>query len=120
MVKIGDKVRCIDDLSWFTKGREYIVIDTDRDDYKVYDDDNDPYWVYESQQSSFEPVNDPAELIALRAWKASAIARFPALEQPETDEEAAERFQTEFYADVHVTPKDMALAAFAWARENNR
>ncbi|RYF48006.1 MAG: hypothetical protein EOO38_11030 [Cytophagaceae bacterium] len=64
----------------------------------------------------FIPAND--ELAELKRWKEYAIARFPDLAKPETDEHAAGRF-----ADKAIDTGayyDTFIEAFAWARENAR
>lgn len=65
-----------------------------------------------------EPAND--ELAELRAFKEAAIKRFPELAEPETDEAAADRFEEEYWHDRINKPRDLALAAIAWARANPR
>ena len=60
------------------------------------------------------------ELAQLRALKADAIARFPELDEPESDEDAAERLENEYWESELDKPKDLAIAAFAWARANPR
>ena len=60
------------------------------------------------------------ELAQLRAWKADAIARFPELDEPESEEDAAERIENEYWNDRLRRPADVALAAIAWARANPR
>lgn len=64
---------------------------------------------------------EPDELTALRAFKTMALERYPDLEpKPETDWEAANRFEQEYYQDRHGDMSDMIFAAIAWARANQR
>jgi len=64
---------------------------------------------------------DPVELAELRAFKEQALRRFPALAEPETDEEAAKRFVGEYYDDNAIQSiEDILNRAITWARANPR
>lgn len=65
-----------------------------------------------------EPAND--ELAELRAFKEAAIERFPELAEPETDGQKSEWFEQQYWDDRIKKPRDLALAAIAWARANPR
>jgi len=116
MIKVGDKVRCIrKEYSFTTEGKEYIVeeVGSRPDSFYIRDDDGDRTLFDLTEGFSI----DSDELAQLRAWKASALARFPALEEPETDDEAAERFAETSYNEGRM---ETMLLAFAWARANLR
>jgi len=115
---VGDKVRYIGGASAMTFGKEYAITKFDEDDpsmpVAVNDDDGDNEWLYTHE---FEPLEN-TELTELRAWKERALARFPALAQRETDDEAAERFRNEFFGTGDIQLARGFLKAFAWARAN--
>jgi hypothetical protein len=119
MVKVGDKVRSLKNLFDITKNRVYTVyaISTHTTDgFAIRDDKNDTNWQLHREGEDYEIVTDD-ELTELRAWKESALARFPALAQRETDDEAAARLSRE-YLDSNENSEDFAKRVIAWARNN--
>jgi len=100
----------------------YTLLDTPGENaFFTYNSDGSS-WVGDSDwtiRNRVEPAND--ELESLRAFKEAAIARFPELGEPETDEQAAERLGKEYYANANFKRLENFLpVAFAWARANPR
>ena len=116
-VQKGDTVRAVNTrYSFITKGSDYLVVRTDSAGFYLRDDDGDETSF--NLTEGFEIVKSVStdELTALQAWKAKALARFPALEEDETDYEAADRFVDRAYS---IGTNEAFLEAFKWARENN-
>ena len=119
---VGNKVRITSRRSPCVKqGNIYEVIQVDVDDtylpVRVVNDAGNEDWLYSDE---FELVSDDVELAELRAFKARALAKHPALAEPETDEEAAQRFADSYNDDTYVAVVDAITAAIAWARANPR
>ena len=119
MIKIGDSVRVlVDDRADLTKGKTYTITDTGTNGgVCVVDDVNEDNWTLFDEHLQYEVVRSD-EVDALLRWKEAAIARFPSLAEPETDDDAAARF-----ADKAIDTGayyDTFMEAFAWARENVR
>lgn len=119
--KVGDRVRCIEaNFEDLTVGKVYEVASIHKDGtVVVYDDNHD-----RSVHGKYEPVmseDASNELTALRAFKAMALERYPDLEpKPETDEEAAARFEHEWQTQFRGSVFEAINAAIAWARANPR
>ena len=64
-----------------------------------------------------EPATD--EIATLRAFREQALARYPDLAEPESDEDAVRRLVQNYYENDQMTD-DLVLAAIAWARANPR
>jgi hypothetical protein len=112
---VGDKILMTRDAIDLRNGRTYTVcaVSSNGDGYAVTDDRGEENWaLYPDNHTAVETD----ELAELQAWKAKALARFPALEDDETDFEAAERFAERAYS---IGVADMLIEAFKWARENN-
>lgn len=120
-LKVGDKVRLIEDLvgGGGLRGDEFMVTDlTSGGSVCFVDKDDDERFRPEIEFELVESVS--CELSELRAWKAAAIAKHPDLKE-ETDEEAANRLDGEYMGeDGFKTRLEMLRAAFAWARANPR
>ena len=124
--KVGDRVRADrdvdpDDFEYgFLEGASGVITHCDGDQVpRVKFDDERHFYVSEVNFSLVESPSD--ELTQLRAFKEAALASgyVPAEpDKPETDDEAAERLQEEYWDDKLKRPADVALAAFAWARSN--
>lgn len=119
--KIGQRVRC--------GNRSGVVVEDDggyRWPLRVEEGNGREFWISrDGKESSLlygraveraEPAN--GELAELRAFKEAAIARFPVLADPETDEQAAQKFAKEWRYDDIETVEEVARAAIAWARAN--
>lgn len=59
------------------------------------------------------------ELATLRAFREQALARYPDLAEPESDEDAVERLVQNYYENDQMTD-DLVRDAMAWARANPR
>lgn len=80
--------------------------------------DDGEYWsgYFAGNLELVEPATD--ELATLRTFREQALARYPDLAEPESDEDAAYRLTKAYEAQPHGTPYDLARDAIAWARAN--
>lgn len=59
------------------------------------------------------------ELATLRAFREQALARYPDLAEPESDEDAVERLVQNYYENDQMAD-ELVRGAIAWARANPR
>ena len=63
--------------------------------------------------------SEAEELATLRAFREQALARYPDLAEPESDEDAVERLVQNYYENDQMAD-DLVRDAIAWARANPR
>jgi hypothetical protein len=121
-VRVGDNFTVkIDGLDQ-TVGKVYTVAEVEESGFRFRDDAGDMAWMsntWEGDDWNLAPAS--TELEELRAFKAQALTRFPALAEPETDSDAAQRFAVAIEQEGYGEGvNDILLEAFVWARANPR
>lgn len=132
--KVGDRVRAIEDCGddeWFVVGgTNGVVVDVDSDVDVRWDGWSDSWWYEVDKVELVDPATD--ELATLRAFREQALARYPDLAEPESDEDAARRICIENNwasgtdaenpndEDFVLGVAGVAYKAIAWARANPR
>ena len=119
-LKIGDRVRYVGrNTHGLTNGKIYDVVDIswDGETPMHLDDDGD---IRDRTPGDYELV-EPAteELATLRAFREQALARYPDLAEPESDEDAVERLVQNYYENDQMVD-ELVRDAIAWARANPR
>ena len=126
--KVGDRVRQISDDFWY--GIEGVFVG-ERDGFEIFIPAEGSVFSDGSKcghigkeagmfKGSFELVESATdELATLRAFREQALARYPDLAEPESDEDAVKRLVRNYY-DADQMADDLVRAAIAWARANPR